>query len=122
MDRFFLRIHFFHSFCEYRTFLIHSQNHSIVRQKYSFKRNIHSTKYPIIKFRKVSFKNNLLSHSFFFLNCRIVDPYRWIHWLDFVVKILIHLRIGHFQWFQFKEVMPAVKVRYICESKMQNFD
>ena len=41
---------FIHFSYEYRTFLIHSKIHSIVRQKYSFKEFIHS-------------KNNLIIHS-----------------------------------------------------------
>ena len=67
---------FIHFSYEYRTFLIHSKIHSIVRQKYSFKEFIHS-------------KNNLIIHSMkifiFKKNAVLATPQGW--WEDGFVKV-----------------------------------
>ena len=45
------------------------------------------------------------------LQCYTVT-HKLIHAMDFCVRILIHLRIKHFDWFQYQEVQEDVKVKY----------
>ena len=72
---------FIHFSYEYRTFLIHSKIHSIVRQKYSFKEFIHSIVRKKYLFKEcIHSNNNLIIHSmkiFIFLKNAVSATPTW---------------------------------------------
>ena len=35
---------------------------------------------------------------------------QWIHWIDFDVKVVVHLRLGHLEWNQWKHLEGDIKV------------
>ena len=43
--------------------------------------------------------------------CVVTVTHKYIHWIQYDVKILIHLMLGHHHWHQGREVEAAIKVK-----------
>ena len=43
--------------------------------------------------------------------CVVTVTHKYIHWIQYDVKILIHLMLGHHHWHQGREVEEAIKVK-----------
>ena len=70
-------------------------NGSIRREGHNFETRLGTTHAPVTK-REL---------------CVITVTHKYIHWIQYDVKILVHLMLGHYSWIQGKDMEAAIKVK-----------
>ena len=70
-------------------------NGSIRREGHNFETRLGTTHAPVTK-REL---------------CVITVTHKYIHWIQYDGKILVHLMLGHYSWIQGKDMEAAIKVK-----------